>query len=313
MLKIFQKYNPRANSPSTDYPHGSIKNATAHDIEDGTPLDDDHGNDYVGYDAALMAQAGLSPDGNPDKATDSQRLAAVNHIAGSVFEGLSAAVSEIAARPTHFPVYSEVTTLSSLTVAEASGQGVTWPVFEGAAMYIVVPAGTGVPDGVDYINAGTQRQLRRVLFGERLKNLFVNGQAGQADSEFRNNGQQRTYNDQRYLLKSNNLADLTVKLAAMQNLGIYAGRIQANGTELTLPAGWSSSRGGPSSGHITVTHNLNTLAYVVIPIVQRDTGDNLEGVATLKSLTLTSFSYSTTTGNANVLSLPSQFILIKLA
>lgn len=273
MLKIFQKYNPRALSPTTDYPYGSIKNATAHDIEDGTPLDKDHGNDYLGWDAALMAQAGMVPDGNPDKAVDSQRLAAINHIAGSVFDGLSAAVSAIAARPSHFPIHSEVTTLSSLTPAEASAQGASWPVETGAAQYIVVPSGTGVPDGTNYIDAGTQRQLRRVVFSERLKHLFVNGQAGQADSEFRNNGEQRTYNDLRYLNGSQNLADLHDRVKGLENMGIFYYEGNASGAKVRSNAPGVTGGRVPNTsvGQFRISHGMSSC--IPIPVAKTSTYD----------------------------------------
>ena len=83
-LKIYEKFAPRANPGDTNYPDGSIKNESAPGAKDGTPLDADWGNDYAGFDAALFAEAGITPNGDPDTALDSQRLSATKIIAANV-------------------------------------------------------------------------------------------------------------------------------------------------------------------------------------------------------------------------------------
>lgn len=79
-IKIYEKFAPRANPADGDYPHGSIKNESVPGAKDGTPLDAVWANDYAGFDAALLAAAGLTASGTPDTALVSQRLAALNKL-----------------------------------------------------------------------------------------------------------------------------------------------------------------------------------------------------------------------------------------
>lgn len=82
-IKLFERYGPdRANAPTTNYPQGSIKNESVPGANDGTPLDQEWGNDYAGFDAALFAAANATPDGNPDTALVSQRLQSLLTIHG---------------------------------------------------------------------------------------------------------------------------------------------------------------------------------------------------------------------------------------
>ena len=81
-LKIFEKFSPRANPADTDYPYGSIKNESVPGAKDGTPLDASWGNDMLGFTDALLAEAGITPSGNPDTAIASQRLDAMKTVIG---------------------------------------------------------------------------------------------------------------------------------------------------------------------------------------------------------------------------------------
>lgn len=307
MLKIFDKYKPRANAATTDYPYGSIKNASAEDVKDGTPLDDDHGNDYLGWDAALMAQANLVPDGNSDKATDSQRLAAINKIAGSIFDGKSAAVSAVAARPQHFPVGSEVTTLSSLTVAEAGSQGTPWPVDAGAAEYIVTPGDEGVADGVDIIQAGANRQLRRKKIEKRFDGLYVNGVAGTAGAQFKNN----TQNIATFLSRAGGLGELADKGQALANLGIYfyqgssgGGRVRSN-----LPNASGGRVPNTSVGQFRISHS----AGLVIPVPVAKTSNYAQDiVANILNNGSNSFDVVLANTSGNEIDLPFFVIMVKV-
>jgi len=83
-IKIFEKFSPRANPADGNYPYGSIKNESVPGAKDGTPLDAEWGNDYAGFDAALLAEAGIVPSGNADTAVNSQRLEAMKQIAGNL-------------------------------------------------------------------------------------------------------------------------------------------------------------------------------------------------------------------------------------
>lgn len=78
--KIFEKYGSRANPPTTAYPLGSIKNESLPGANDGTPLDQDWGNDIIGLLQALLADANITASGNPDTATNSQYLEALKKI-----------------------------------------------------------------------------------------------------------------------------------------------------------------------------------------------------------------------------------------
>ncbi len=68
-------YPGRVNAPDASYPTGSIKNETTPGISnDGTPLDQDWGNDFEGTKQALIRAAGISINGNSDTAELSQIL-----------------------------------------------------------------------------------------------------------------------------------------------------------------------------------------------------------------------------------------------
>ena len=80
-LKIFEKFDPRANPIDGNYPTGSIKNESVPGANDGTPLDADWGNDYVGYTDALLSDAEIIPSGDPDNVNASDRLDALKIVA----------------------------------------------------------------------------------------------------------------------------------------------------------------------------------------------------------------------------------------
>lgn len=80
MLNLLARFSPRVNPATPDYPFGSIKNESVPGAKDGTPLDADWGNDMAGFDAALLVEAGISPNNQPDKAGSSQRLQALNKV-----------------------------------------------------------------------------------------------------------------------------------------------------------------------------------------------------------------------------------------
>lgn len=86
--KIYEKYAPFANPADANYTHGSIKNDSLPGAEDGTEVDADILNDYVGFTDALLAEAGIEPSGNPDTAVDSQRLDAIKKLTRRSFESI---------------------------------------------------------------------------------------------------------------------------------------------------------------------------------------------------------------------------------
>lgn len=79
-IKIYEEFAPFANVGDTNYPNGSIKDDSTPGAEDGTPLLAVWGNDYAGFDAALFADTGIVPSGDPDTVLSSQRLSAIKLI-----------------------------------------------------------------------------------------------------------------------------------------------------------------------------------------------------------------------------------------
>lgn len=80
-IDIFQLYGPnRANAPTTGYPRGSLKNESVPGANDGTPLDNQWGNDIAGFLQSLLEETGLTPSGTPDQVGNSQYLEAVNKL-----------------------------------------------------------------------------------------------------------------------------------------------------------------------------------------------------------------------------------------
>lgn len=71
------KYAGQIDPSSTEYPFGQAKNVTAVGARDGTPIDADMMNDIWGFLQGMLSDAGITPDGNPDTATDSQYVEAV--------------------------------------------------------------------------------------------------------------------------------------------------------------------------------------------------------------------------------------------
>ena len=76
-LKIFEKFDPRANPIDGNYPTGSIKNESVPGANDGTPLDAEWGNDEIGFTDALLNDAEITHSGNPDTVVTSDRLDAL--------------------------------------------------------------------------------------------------------------------------------------------------------------------------------------------------------------------------------------------
>lgn len=64
----------------TGYPYGKPKNKSTAVSQDGTPLEKDIVGDVVGFEQALLKQAGITPSGNPDKVGASQYLQALGKL-----------------------------------------------------------------------------------------------------------------------------------------------------------------------------------------------------------------------------------------
>src|SRR5699024_7999787 len=76
-LKIYERYQPLANPGNASYPTGSIKNRTAKEIKDGTPIEQDWANDLLGMRDAILAAGDVDADGVPESATASQVVEAL--------------------------------------------------------------------------------------------------------------------------------------------------------------------------------------------------------------------------------------------
>lgn len=82
MLKVYDRYAPRAVVPDSNYPLGSIKDESIPGADDGTPLQKDWGNNIEGFHQALLAEAGITANGQPEKVGNSQLLDAVKLVSG---------------------------------------------------------------------------------------------------------------------------------------------------------------------------------------------------------------------------------------
>lgn len=114
-------------------------------------------DDYDGFTAALLAQAGIVPSGNPDKLGASQRVDAIKAITAKSHINSYASVDQMVA-DSNLKVGMMANTISryQLTMAEM-------PL--GGAEYIIVEAGTGVEDGGVFINLANGLQARQIVKG----------------------------------------------------------------------------------------------------------------------------------------------------
>lgn len=142
-LKIYERFAPRANPADGDYPYGSIKNESVPGAKDGTPLDAEWGNDYAGFDAALLGEAGIIPSGQPDKLGSSQRIDALHAL---------------------FDTYT--------TVAEiATGKfqvGQTVIITDRANAVADIVTQTTAPNGIDILPAGTSKTANIKVIGNQI-------------------------------------------------------------------------------------------------------------------------------------------------
>ena len=120
-LKIYEKFAPRANIGDTNYPNGSIVNASAPGVKDGTPLDADWGNDYAGFDAALFAEVGITPNGDPDTALSSQRLEAIKLLGGGSGGEVFETVDDMLNATVNWASISSASTAFNNSISKAGG------------------------------------------------------------------------------------------------------------------------------------------------------------------------------------------------
>lgn len=149
-LNLNTRY-PNTNPADADFPQGSIRNDTVPGDKTGTPVEKDWLNDYVGFTAALLAKGGVTPSGNTDTASSSDRLTALAKIHGVKFDS----VAQMDAA-TWLSVGMKVQTLGYY--AEGGG---------GGNVYEIVAAATGADDGGSFIDLSGS--------GLQAKGLFVDG------------------------------------------------------------------------------------------------------------------------------------------
>lgn len=80
-IRLIDQYPNRANPATPDYPHGSVRNESSPGANDGTPLEQAWGNDIEGFKQALLAEAGITPSGVPDRVGASDQLDALKIVA----------------------------------------------------------------------------------------------------------------------------------------------------------------------------------------------------------------------------------------
>lgn len=77
-LKRNERYPGRFDNPSTEHPQGAFKNRSAPNAKDGTYLERDWANDWDGFFAALLKNAGMTANGSIDTALSSQYFSALH-------------------------------------------------------------------------------------------------------------------------------------------------------------------------------------------------------------------------------------------
>lgn len=80
MKKWSDIYGNTANPPTTAFPFGSAKNSTTETSEDGTPIDDQLVNDPYGFMTSVMAEGGITPNGQSESKSNPQVLTALKNI-----------------------------------------------------------------------------------------------------------------------------------------------------------------------------------------------------------------------------------------
>lgn len=71
---------PGQIATDADYPHGKARNVSTPGDGTGTPWEAKLVNDVLGFEQALLAEAAITPSGNPDKVGASDYLNAIRHM-----------------------------------------------------------------------------------------------------------------------------------------------------------------------------------------------------------------------------------------
>lgn len=74
------EYPSNTNTPTSEYPYGSARNVTTPNDGTGTPWEENIINDVLGFQQAILSEAGLTPNATPDTALNSQYLQGIKKI-----------------------------------------------------------------------------------------------------------------------------------------------------------------------------------------------------------------------------------------
>lgn len=80
MAAIPSALYPGQVASDANWPHGKARNVVVEDDGSGTPFEQTWVNDLWGFEQALLAAAGITPSGNPDRVGASQYLDAIRAI-----------------------------------------------------------------------------------------------------------------------------------------------------------------------------------------------------------------------------------------
>ena len=148
-----------AIAPSGAYPGGSFKNVSSPSATDGTPFELAWPNDWLGFFSRLLLEASITPSGVPDTVLASDYYDALVFIMNRQAAAESIRSFDLVAdmvADTDLNVGDLVTTRGYLA------QGV------GSAIYRVVAAATGTPDGGEFINLATHQAQLLQLPGQPI-------------------------------------------------------------------------------------------------------------------------------------------------
>lgn len=172
--------NPESQYPgkiapaTSDYPYGSARNITTPGDGTGTPWEAALVNDIFGMQQALLSDAAIVPTGTPEKVGASQFLDAMRKL----FGGVEATTAAMVARD--YKVGVLVMTQGGATAGDNA-----------RAVWRIVPGGTGVANGTDYVDLDNGNQAQNIRLdsanllyaGTKLSTVLTDLIAQSEDSE----------------------------------------------------------------------------------------------------------------------------------
>jgi hypothetical protein len=155
-------FTGKTSAPTTEYPHGSARDAVIENDPAATPLLAKKFNDDWGFDAALLAAAGIAPSGTPDTALASQKLDAVRRIISALGGAQFATTADLVLGTTLGGAPADFGFMAGISAVVHTRWRDTTSKEDGAVYTIrtdaVYQADTGgAPDGVQdfYVGGGT--------------------------------------------------------------------------------------------------------------------------------------------------------------